>query len=324
MKHRLAFAVAASLLAVSPASAQNPAAEYPNKPVRIIVANPAGGGVDTVTRIVAEKLHQKFGQPFVVENRGGAGGNLGAEAVFSATPDGYMLMTSAPSPITTNIFLYKKLNFDPTKLEPVALLGSFPNTLLVKNDFPAQTMQDFIAYVKVNSGTVNYASQGIGTTSHLTAELYNTLTGTKMTHVPYRGTGPALNDIVAGHVDLIFMQLSAAMRLHEGQKARILAVTTEQRLDVLKDTPTMIEAGIQGFVSDTWNAMTAPPGTPAAIVLKLNQAINQIMDDADTKNRFALLNVVGTGGSPDDLRKLIDEETRRWGEVIKKAGIQPE
>jgi len=324
VKRLLPLAMAGSLLALSPAAAQNPAADYPNKPVKVIVANPAGGGVDTVSRIVTEKLHQKLGQPFVVENRGGAGGNLGAEAVFTAPPDGYMLMTSAPSPITANIFLYKKLNFDPAKLEPVALLGSFPNTLLVKNDFPARTVQEFIAYVKANPAKVNYASQGIGTTSHLTAELYNTLMGARMTHVPYRGTGPALNDLVAGHVDLIFMQLSAAMRLHEGGKARILAVTTEKRLDVLKDMPTMIEAGVPNFVSDTWNAMTAPPGTPAAIVNKLNAAINEIMHDPDTKSRFAALHVVGTGGSPADLRKLIEEETARWSEVIKKAGIQPE
>ena len=154
------------------------------------------------------------------------------------------------------------------------MLGTFPNTLLVKNDFPAKTVKEFIAYVKANPGKVNYASQGNGTTSHLTAELYNTLTGAKMVHVPYRGTGPALNDIVAGHVDLIFMQLSAAMKLHEGKKARILAVTTEKRLDMLKDIPTMIEAGIPNFVSDTWNAIVAPPGTPAAIVAKLNKAIN--------------------------------------------------
>ena len=321
MKHLLPLAVATSLLAVSPASAQNLTADYPNRPVRIIVANPSGGGVDTVTRVVAERLHQKLGQPFVVENRGGAGGNIGAEAVFSAAPDGYTLMTSAPSPITANVFLYKKLNFDPAKLEPVAILGTFPNTLLVKNDFPAKTVQEFIAYMKVNSGKVNYASQGIGTTSHLTAELYNTLTGAKMTHVPYRGTGPALNDIVAGHVDLIFMQLSSAMRLHEGQKARIIATTTERRLDDLKDMPTMIEAGIPGFISDTWNAMTAPPGTPAAVIQKLNQTINDILKEPDTKKRFDQLNVVGTGGTPAELRRLIEEETKRWGEVIKNAGI---
>jgi tripartite-type tricarboxylate transporter receptor subunit TctC len=304
--------------------AQDPAADYPNRPVKIIVANPAGGGVDTVTRIYAEKLHQKLGQAFVVENRGGAGGNLGAEAVFHAAPDGYTLMTSAPSPITANMFLYKTLPFDPAKFEPVAALGSFPNTLLVKNDFPAKTVQEFIAYVKANPGKVNYASQGNGTTSHLTAELYNTLTGAKMTHVPYRGTGPALNDLVAGHVDLIFMQLSAAMRLHEGKKARILAVTTEKRIDALKDMPTMIEAGIPNFVSDTWNAMMAPPKTPAAIVGKLNKAINEIANDPQMQQQFAKLNIEPLGGSPADLRKLIEEEMKRWGEVIRKAGITPQ
>ncbi|MGH6771042.1 MAG: Bug family tripartite tricarboxylate transporter substrate binding protein [Xanthobacteraceae bacterium] len=324
MLNRLMLVAAVSLLMSSLALAQGPAASYPNKPVRIIVANPAGGGVDTVTRVFAERLHQILGQTFVVENRGGAGGNLGAEAVYTAAPDGYTLMASAPSPITANIFLYKRLPFDPAKFEPVAALGSFPNTLLVKNDFPPKTVKEFIAYVKANPGKINYASQGNGTTSHLTAELYNTLMGTKMVHVPYRGTGPALNDLVAGHVDLIFMQLSAALRLHNGKKARILAVTTDKRLAVLKDTPTMIESGVPNFVSDTWNALTAPPGTPAAIVAKLNKAINQAADDPQTKKRFASLNVEPLGGSPADLRKLIQEETKRWGDVIRKAGIKPQ
>ena len=224
---------------------------------------------------------QKLGQPVVIENRGGAGGNIGTEAVYTSAPDGYTLLASVPAALTTNIFMYKKLNFDPAKLEPVAVLGTFPNTLLVKNDFPAKTVQEFIAYVKANPGKVNYASQGIGTTSHLTAELYNTLAGAKMVHVPYRGTAPALNDIVAGHVDLVFMQLSSALKLHEAKRARILAVTTDKRLAILKDMPTMIEAGIPNFVSDTWNAISAPPGTPPAIVAKLNKAIN----DAHERSR---------------------------------------
>ena len=325
MLNRLALlAAAVSLLAIPLATAQDPAADYPNKPVRVIIANPAGGGVDTVTRIVAEKLHQRMGQPFVVENRGGAGGNIGAEAVYTAPPDGYTLLASVPSPITSNIFLYKKINFDPAKFEPVAVLGTFPNTLLVKNDFPAKTLKEFIAYVKANPGKVNYASQGIGTTSHLTAELYNTLTGAKMAHIPYKGTGPALNDIVAGHVDIIFMQLSAAMRLHEGQKARILAVTTDKRIDELKDIPTMIEAGIPNFISDTWNAISAPPGTPPSIVAKLNKAINSAMGEPDVQKRFKTLQVVGVGGTPAEMRKLIQVETERWREVIKRAGIQAE
>jgi tripartite-type tricarboxylate transporter receptor subunit TctC len=317
------LALIATLLAVAPAAAQ-PAADYPNKPARMVVANPAGGGVDSVTRIFAEKLQQKLGQPFVVENRGGAGGNIGAETVFAAAPDGYTLLTSAPAPITANIALYKKLNFDPTAFEPVAVMTKFPNVLLVRTDFPAKTAQEFMAYAKANPGKLNYASQGIGTTSHLTAELLNTVAGTKLVHVPYRGTGPALNDIVAGHVDLIFMELSSAYKLHEGGKARILAVATDKRLDILKDVPTMIEAGVPNFVSDTWNAISAPPKTPAPIIAKLNRAVNDIINDADTKKRFVELNLLPAGGTPADMRKLVQEETTRWVDVIRKAGIQPE
>jgi tripartite-type tricarboxylate transporter receptor subunit TctC len=313
-----------SLLALSPVGAQDPAADYPNRVVRVIVNNPAGGGLDTVTRIVTDALTRKLGQPVVIENRGGAGGNIGAEAVYNATPDGYTLLAAVPAALTTNAFMYKKLNFEPAKLEPVAVLGTFPNTLLVKNDFPAKSVQEFIAYVKANPGKINYASQGIGTTSHLTAELYNSLTGAKMVHVPYRGTAPALNDIVAGHVDLIFMQLSSALKLHEAKRARILAVTTDKRIDILKDMPTMIEAGVPGFVSDTWNAIAAPPGTPPAIIAKLNKAINEAMNDPETEKRFTELQIIKVGGSPADMRKLIQEDTKRWGAVIKQAGITAE
>ena len=320
----IAAAVLAPVLALSPAAAQNPAADYPNKPVKIIVTVPAGGGVDSVTRIFAEQLQQKLGQPFVLENRGGAGGNVAAEAVFVAPPDGYTLMASQPAPITSNVALYKKLNFDPTKFEPVAVMTKFPNVLLVRQDFPARTAQEFITYAKANSGKLNFASQGVGTTSHLTAELFMTLTGIKMTHVPYRGTGPALNDIVAGHVDLIFMEMSAAYKLHDAGKARILAVATDHRVDLLKDIPTMIEVGAPNFISDTWNAISAPPRTPAPIIAKLNQTINDIIKQDDMKKRFTELNLEPVGGSPADMRKLVEEETRRWSEVIRKAGIQPE
>ena len=324
LQHLALIAAAGSLLASSPVAAQNPAADYPNKPVKIIITQPAGGGVDSVTRIFGERLQQKLGQPFVLENRGGAGGNIAAEAVFVAPPDGYTLMTSPPAPITTNVVLYKKLNFDPSAFEPVAVMAKFPNVLLVRQDFPAKTAQEFIAYAKANPGKLNYASQGVGTTSHLTAELFTSQTGTKMTHVPYRGTAPALNDLVAGHVDFIFMELSAAVKLDEGGKARILAIAADKRLDVLKDIPTMIEAGLPGFISDTWNAISAPPKTPAPIIAKLNQAVNDFINAPESKKRFADLNLIPVGGSPADMRKLVVEETARWGDVIKKAGIQPE
>ena len=316
---------AASLFVLSPAPAQqDPAADYPNRPVKIIVSTGAGGGVDTVTRIFAARLHQRLGQPFVIENRGGGGGNIGAEAVYTAEPDGYTLLATQPAPITSNIALYKKLSFDPAALEPVAVMSKFPNTLLVRQEFPAKTAQEFMAYVKANPDKVNYASQGVGTTSHLTAELFNTLTGSKTVHVPYRGTGPALNDLVAGHVDLIFMELSAAYKLHEGGKARILAVTTDKRLELLPDIPTMIEAGVPNFISDTWNAISAPPKTPAPIIAKLNRAINEIISETEMKARFKELNLIPVGGTPADMAQLKKEETERWTKVIREAGIQAE
>jgi tripartite-type tricarboxylate transporter receptor subunit TctC len=314
-----AFIIA--LLAAAPANAQQAAAEYPNKPVKVIVSTAAGGGVDTVTRIVTERLRTKLGQPIVIENRGGAGGNIAAEVVYQAEPDGYTLLASQPSPITTNVVLYKKLGFDPAKFVPVAILSSIPNTLLVKNDLPAKTLQEFMAYVKANPGKLNYASQGPGTTSHLTAELFNKVAGTKLVHVPYKGTGPALNDLVAGHVDLIFMQLESAIRLHRGDKARILAVTTDKRLPILPDIPTMADVGLNDFISDTWNAISAPPGTPPAIVNKLNAAINDVLKMPEVQKLFADLNLTPVGGSPQDMAKVVKDDTARWGSVIREAKI---
>ena len=325
MMTRLAMVATATWLATAPALAQqDAAASYPNKAVRIIVTVPAGGGVDSVSRIFAEKLHQRFGQPFVVDNRGGAGGNVAAEAVYTAAPDGYTLMASQPAPLTTNAALYKKLNFDAAALEPVVIMSRFPNVLLVRPDFPAKTAKEFLAYVKANPDKLNYASQGTGTTSHLTTELFITMTGAKLVHVPYKGTGPALNDIVAGHVDFIFMELSSAYKLHEGGKARILAVATDKRIDLLPDVPTMAEAGLPNFVSDTWNAISAPPKTPATIIAKLNRAVNEIINSADTKKQFSELNLLPAGGTPEDMGRFVRAETQRWAEVIRKAGIQPE
>ena len=325
LKYLALVAGAASLLVASVAfGQQDPAADYPNRAVKIIVSVPAGGGVNSVTRIFAARLQQRLGQPFVIENRGGGGGNIGAEAAFVSAPDGYTLLATQPAPITSNVALYKKLNFDPVALDPVAVMSRFPNVLLVKHAFPAKTVQEFMSYVKANPGKVNFASQGVGTTSHLTAELFNALAGTKLVHVPYRGTGPALNDIVAGHVDLIFMELSAAYKLHEGGKARILAAATDQRLEILPDIPTVIEAGVPNFISDTWNAISAPPKTPASIIAKLNRAINDIINEADTKARFRDLHVTAAGGSPQDMARLKKEETERWSKVIRDAGIQAE
>ena len=255
------FAVATSLLGASPANAQ---ADFPTRPIKIIVALPAGGGVDTMTRIVAEGMRQYLGQPVVIENKGGQSGNIGAESVFLAEPDGYTLLASQPAPLTVNMVLYRKINYDPAALVPVGIMTRIPNTLTVRSGFPAKTVQEFIAHAKANPGKLNYASQGNGTTSHLTAEMFQRATGTRMTHVPYRGTAPAVNDLIAGHVDLMFNQLASSMELHKGGRAHVLAVTTAKRINELPEFPTVIESGVPDFISDTWNAITAPPKTPPA------------------------------------------------------------
>ncbi len=284
---------------------------------------PAGGGVDTVTRIVAEGLHQKLGQPVVVENRAGAGGNIGAEAVFTAEPDGYTLLAAQPAPLTVNPLLYRKMNFDPTKFEPVTIMTSIANVLLVRPDFPAKTAKDFIAYVKANPGKVNYASQGIGTTSHLTAALFGRVVGAKLVHVPYKGTAPALTDIIASHVDFIFMELASAIKLHQAGKARILAVATSKRIPNLPDIPTLNEAGVKGFESGTWNAIVAPPKTPPAIVAKLSKAVNEVLQSPMAQDHFSKINLHAAGGSPAEAAAFIKKETVTWGGVIKDAHVEP-
>ena len=313
--------ISSALIFGSRAWAQDPAADFPNKPIKIIVSVPAGGGVDTVTRIVADGLQKRLGQPVVVENRAGAAGNIAGEFVFTSEPDGYTLIAAQPAPLTINPLLYKKMNFDPTQFEPVAIMTTIANVLLVRKDFPAKDAKEFIAYVKAHPGKVNYASQGIGTTSHLTAALFEKVIGSKLVHVPYKGTSPALNDIVASHVDMIFMELAAAIKLHQGGLARILAVATDKRIANLPDIPTLDEAGVKSFESGTWNAIAAPPKTPAAIVAKLNKAVNEVLKSPEVLAHFSKVNLHAAGGSPAEAKAFIKKETVVWGNVIKEANV---
>jgi len=324
MLRRSAMVVSFGVALLLGAAAIAFAADYPDHPIRVIVSVPAGGGVDTVTRIVTDKMRAELGQPVVVENKPGVSGSLAAETVSKADPDGYTLLASQPAPITTALFLYKSLNYTPADLVPVAIMSHVPNVVLVRKDFPAKTVQELIAYAKANPGKINYASQGVGTTSHTTTELFQSITGTKLTHVPYKGTAPAVNDLLAGNVDLMFNELATSIELHKSGQARILAVTVKDRVPALPDIPTLEEVGVHGCISDTWHAITAPPKTPPEIVAKLNAAANAAMRDPGLREHFAALSIGPGGGTPAEASAFVKEETQRWGDVIRKAGIEPE
>jgi len=297
------------------------ATNYPSQTIKIVVPFPAGGTADTLPRIVAEKLRQKWNQPVIIENRSGAGGNIGAEVVASSPPDGYTLLASPPGPIAINEMLYKKLSFRPSELKPITVLGTAPNVLDVRPDFPAKTVQGLVDYAKANPGKVSFASQGNGSTSHLTAILFEKLTGTRMVHIPYRGTSPALQDIMGNTVDLFFDNVGSSMSLHLGGKLRILGVCGTERAPSLPDVPTVREAGVPGFASVTWFVLMAPKGTPDAILAKLNSAVTKILREPDIQAQFLKL---GVQPAPMDIpatAKFLDEERARWGDIIRDADV---
>jgi tripartite-type tricarboxylate transporter receptor subunit TctC len=297
---------------------------YPARTIRIIVSSNPGGSPDIGSRLLADRLSQRWGQAVVVENRPGAGGNLGAAEVAAAEPDGYTLLAAQPAPLTTNIMIYRRLNFDPTKLEPVIVMMTLPNTLVVRRDFPANDVAGLIAYLRANPGKVTYGSQGIGTTPHLTSELLAQRIGTSLIHVPYRGSNQAVNDLVAGHVDLLFMQIDAVREHYLAGRLKMLAVASAERLPSVKDVPTMAEAGLPDFVSGTWNAIAAPPRTPKPVIEKINAAMNELLHAPDIRAHLEQLGMQPVGGSPDDMAAFVREETRRWGEVIRVAHISPQ
>ncbi|MEH2594939.1 tripartite-type tricarboxylate transporter receptor subunit TctC [Bradyrhizobium sp. AZCC 1577] len=297
------------------------AANYPSQTIKIIVPFPAGGTADILPRFVAERLRQKWNQPVIIENRSGAGGNIGAEAVASSVADGYTLLASPPGPIAINENLYKKLSYRPADLMPIIVLGTAPNVLDVRPNFPARTVQELIAYAKANPGKVTFASQGNGSTSHLTSILFQKLTGTQMVHIPYRGTAPALQDIMGETVDLFFDNLGSSMNLHQSGKLRILGVCGAERSSSLPDIPTVREDGVTEFSSVTWFALVAPGKTPPAILAKLNFAIAEILKEPDIQDQFAKLGVTPAPMDIPATARFIDAERARWGGIIKSADI---
>src|SRR5215469_12781347 len=316
------FAVVLTM--VTGTAAAQPAADYPNHPVRIIVNVTPSGGVDIATRLVAQKLSERLGQTFVVENRAGAAGNAAAEVVYRAPADGYTLLASFNSTVSISDYLFKGLNYEPLGFEPVSVLTYIPLALVVRPDFPAANAAEFIAYAKSHPGKLTYASNGVGTAGHLTAEFFMALTGTKMTHVPYKGTAPVLTDLMAGTVDLTFIQYSAFYEFHKAGRVRILATASEKRLDSLPDIPALGELGLPEIISKTWNVISAPPKTPRPVLTRLNVLIDEILKSPEVQARFAETHTLVEGGSLDYARKYVLEDRARWSKVIAAAGIEPE
>ena len=317
-------ALVLTLLATAAMAQTDSSADYPNKTVRIVVAGAPGGGVDTVARIVAQHLRQKFGQPFVIENRDGASGNVGADVVFHSKPDAYTLLASSLSPITINHLLYRNINFEPAAFEPVALMSRIPNVLVVRQDFPAKSAGELVALLKANTGKMSYASNGPGTAGHLTAELFMQITGTKLLHVPYKGTAPLLTDLTAGRVDMTFAQVAAVHPHYRAGKVKILATATNQRFDFMPEIPTLAETGVLGTESETGNAISAPPKTPASIIGKLNTGVNEALNTTEVKALFTKLYLLPGAGNPVEVRKFINDYAARWAKVIQATGLKAE
>lgn len=296
-------------------------ADAPPRPLRLVVPFPAGGTADALPRILAEKLQPQFPEGVVVDNKSGAGGNIGAEQVFKAEPDGYTLLASPPGPIAINRSLYTRLAYDSTRWVPVTVIAGVPNVIAVTASFPAKTVQEFVAYVKANPGKVSFASQGNGSTSHLTAMLFQSLTGTRMLHVPYKGTAPALTDLLGGQVDVFFDNLSSSMPLHSTGKLRILAVADSKRSGVLPDIPTFAEAGLPGMQAVTWFAVVAPPGTPVAMIRKLNNLLTSALKLPDVRARFSERGAEVVGNTPEQMGQFVREEAARWATIIKDGRV---
>lgn len=301
----------------------SPADNYPSKPITIVVPFPAGGTADVLPRIVAQKLSEKWGQPVVIQNRTGAGGNIGTDYVAKAAPDGYTLLVTPPAPLAINKKLYKDLPFDPEDFALITVLASVPNVLAVKSSLPVASTQEFIKYAREKGGSVNVATQGNGTTSHLTAAMFAEQAGAKFTFVPYRGTAPALTDLVGGQVDVFFDNISSMHSYHSAGKTRILAVAGTNRSPLLPDVPTISESGLPGFSATTWFAAAAPPGTANEIIQKLNTTIVDILNMPEVKKQFLGQGAEVVGQSPKETGEFIASERVRWKKVIDQAGVQP-
>jgi tripartite-type tricarboxylate transporter receptor subunit TctC len=298
------------------------AGDYPDRPVKMIVPFAAGGTADAVPRLVGDWLSRKWGQPVVIENRTGAGGNIGAEAVYHSPPDGYTLLASPPPPLVINQNLYPNLGFDPARFEPIVVMAHVPNALIVNpTKLEATSVAELVAYLQKNPDKVTAATQGNGTTSHLTAALFQVMAKVKMRFIPYRGSAPALQGLLAGDVDLMFDNLGVSLPLVESGQLRLLAVASAQRLPSLPDVPAIGEM-FPGFEAVAWYAIVAPPGTPKSVVDRINADVDEALRQPELQNHLRKLSAVPFGGSPERAANYMRQEIERWGRVIKAAEIK--
>jgi tripartite-type tricarboxylate transporter receptor subunit TctC len=318
-------AALAGLLALAAAMTVAIAADYPERPVTLVVGFPPGGASDILARIITDKLGSLLGQPFIVDNRPGAGGNVAGEVVADAAPDGYTLLLGNNAILATNVTLYGNLNFDPQKdFAPITLIGTQANVLVVNPDVAAHSLAELVALAKANPGKLNFASSGYGLAAHLAGELFKAQAHIDIVHVPYKGSAPALEDVIAGQDQMMFATTSGVMGFLKNGQVRPLAVTTLKRTAALPDIPTMDEAGLPGFEATTWHGLVAPAGTPSDIIGALHRAVVETLKDAGVQQKLAALGVDIAPDSPDEFAAYINAEIPKWAAVIKASGAKVE
>ncbi len=317
----VAATAGSALLSASPFALAE--TDWPNKPIRLVIPFPAGGTTDLIGRIVANEMHKAWDVAVVPDNRAGAGGNIGTEAVARAAPDGYTMLLCTVGTQAINASLYSKLPYDPLKdFAPVTLVAMVPNVVVVNPSVKAQTLQELIALLKANPGKLNYASSGNGTSIHLSAELFKSMTGTFMTHIPYRGSAPALADLLGGQVQVMFDNLPSALPHIKAGKLRALAVTSAKRAPALPDVPTVAEAGVPGYEASSWFGVMAPAKTPSEIVLKTRDTIAKAIARPDAHAKLLAQGADPVGNTPDEFTRFIQAEIAKWAKVVKDSGAK--
>jgi tripartite-type tricarboxylate transporter receptor subunit TctC len=322
-RHLVGLAAASALAPASSIRAAY-AQGWPRKPVRLIVPFAPGGGTDAVARILSTRLSEIWGQQMVIENRGGAGSNIGIETVARSDPDGHTVLI-ASLPFAINRFIYPSISYDPlADFAPISLVCLYPNLMVVPNSSPAKSVMEFVEYAKANKGKITFASSGTGTSPHLSGELFKRRTGIEMTHIPYRGVAPALNDVIPGRVDVMFNTMAGVLQQARAGQLRGLAVTTAQRFPTAPEFPTVAESGVPGFNVSAWYSLLVPAKTPPDIIKQIHADTTKVLADDAVKQRMEQVGVLIVGSTPAELAAHLKSETSLWGPVIKAAGIKSE